>query len=78
MSERSFVRHYKNKTGNTPARAVESLRVETARNLLLNGDLSIKSIARTCGFGTEETMRRSFLRQIGVNPQSYRAGFATS
>jgi transcriptional regulator GlxA family with amidase domain len=75
MSERSFVRHFTRLIGATPARAVERLRVEAARELLSTTGLSVKRIAQRCGFGTEETMRRSFLRQIAVVPQDYRRRF---
>jgi len=75
MSERSFVRHYRQATGLTPARAVERLRVEAARRLLEEG-WPLKRIASRCGFGSEETMRRSFLRQLGITAQDYRARFA--
>ena len=75
MSERSFERRYREATGLTPGRAVERLRVEAARQLLTETSLPFKRIATRCGFGTEETMRRSFLRVQGVGPQSYRARF---
>jgi transcriptional regulator GlxA family with amidase domain len=75
MSERSFSRHYAEATGHTPARAIELLRVEAARNLLLESRLPVKRVAERCGFGSEETMRRSFLRLLGVTPQDYRARF---
>jgi transcriptional regulator GlxA family with amidase domain len=75
MSERSFSRHYAQSTGLTPARAVERLRVEGARRLLLDTRLPAKRISRRCGFGSEETMRRSFLRLLNATPQDYRARF---
>jgi transcriptional regulator GlxA family with amidase domain len=75
MSERSFSRHYAESTGLTPARAVERLRVEGARRLLLDTRLPVKRISQRCGFGSEETMRRSFLRLLSVTPQDYRARF---
>ena len=75
MSERSFSRHYAEAAGQTPARAIERLRVEAAQNLLLESRLPVKRIALRCGFGSEETMRRSFLRLLGVTPQDYRARF---
>ena len=75
MSERSFLRHYKSATGATPARMVERLRVEAARQLLSDTALSIKQIAGRCGFRSEETMRRSFMRLLSVNPQTYRERF---
>jgi transcriptional regulator GlxA family with amidase domain len=77
MSERSFARHYAAGTGQTPARAVERLRVEAARRLLSETRLPVKRISQRCGFGSEETMRRSFLRQIAVTPQDYRARFSS-
>jgi len=75
MSERSFSRRYMEATGLTPTRAVERLRVEAARRLLLETRLSIKSICRRCGFGSEETMRRSFMRLLSTTPHDYRARF---
>ena len=77
MSERSFVRHYRQATGTTPARAVERIRVEAARRTLELG-LPIKRVATRCGFGSEETMRRSFLRLLGASPQAYRERFAST
>jgi transcriptional regulator GlxA family with amidase domain len=76
MSERSFVRHYRAHTGHTPARAIEQLRVEAARRLLGDSALPIKRIADRCGFGTEETLRRSFMRAVSVTPQAYRERFS--
>ena len=75
MSERTFLRRYREATGLTPARAIERLRVEAARQLLADTRLSAKRIAARCGFGSEETMRRSFVRLQGVNPLDYRQRF---
>lgn len=77
MSERSFVRHYRQATGTTPARAVEQIRVEAARHTLELG-LPVKRVAARCGFGSEETMRRSFLRLLGATPQAYRQRFSSA
>jgi transcriptional regulator GlxA family with amidase domain len=75
MSERSFSRHHAEATGLTPGRAVERLRVEAARQLLSESRLPVKRISLRCGFGSEETMRRSFLRLLAATPQDYRARF---
>ena len=75
MSERSFLRHYRQVTGTTPARAVERVRVEAARQALGATALPVKRIARECGFGSEETMRRSFIRVLAVPPHAYRERF---
>ncbi|MEH3147552.1 MAG: helix-turn-helix domain-containing protein [Methylobacterium frigidaeris] len=77
MSERSFCRHYRQATGRTPARAVEGLRVEAACRMLEAG-LPVGRVAARCGFGSEETLRRGFLRVLGVAPQIYRARFAAA
>ncbi|HEM8495991.1 GlxA family transcriptional regulator [Burkholderia multivorans] len=75
MSERSFVRHYRASTGRTPARAVEQIRVEAAQRLLGETGWPVKRIAARSGFGSEETLRRSFVRVLGVSPQEYRERF---
>jgi transcriptional regulator GlxA family with amidase domain len=76
MSERNFSRRYTEATGITPARAVERLRVEAARRLLSDTRLPVKRIAARCGFGSEETLRRSFMRLLAATPQDYRARFS--
>ena len=76
MSERSFSRRYLDATGVTPARAVERLRVEAARHMLSETGAPVKRVAQRCGFGSEETMRRSFLRILAATPQDYRARFS--
>jgi transcriptional regulator GlxA family with amidase domain len=76
MSERSFSRRYPEATGLTPVHAVERLRVEAARRLLSESRLPVKRISQRCGFGSEETMRRSFLRLLATTPQDYRARFS--
>jgi len=78
MSERSFMRHYKARMGRTPARAVEQLRVEAAQRLLGDTSWPVKRIATRCGFGSEESMRRSFVRLLRVAPQAYRERFSFS
>jgi transcriptional regulator GlxA family with amidase domain len=75
MSERSFSRRYAEATGQTPARAIERLRVEAAQRLLSESRTPVKRIAQRCGFGSEETLRRSFLRLLAVTPQDYRSRF---
>ena len=77
MSERSLQRHYRASMGLSPARAVEKMRVEAACQLLATTRDPIKRIAQRCGFGSEETMRRGFFRQVGIAPQDYRVRFSS-
>ncbi len=71
MSERTFARVYAAETGVTPAKAVERMRVDTARAALEQGG-SIQEIARRTGFGDSERMRRAFIRLYGAPPASMR------
>jgi transcriptional regulator GlxA family with amidase domain len=75
MSQRNFARVFHGETGVTPAAYVENLRLDSARRSLEHGSDAIDVVARRCGFGTPETMRRSFARQLGVAPSEYRARF---
>jgi transcriptional regulator GlxA family with amidase domain len=68
MSARNFSRAFQAETGMSPAKAVERLRAETARGVLAGKGRSIKSVAQSCGFGSAERMRRSFLRVFGMSP----------
>ena len=76
MSPRNFARRYKQKTGRTPAKAVESFRLEAARRLLEDSIRHVDQIAALCGFGDEEHMRVTFQRNLGVAPRDYRKRFA--
>src|SRR4051794_41752350 len=75
MSERNFARAFKAETGMTPAVYVEALRVERARLALESGGEPIEAVARRCGFGTVETLRRAFARRLGVSPGADRDPF---
>jgi transcriptional regulator GlxA family with amidase domain len=75
MSPRHFARAFAAETGITPARYVERVRVEAARRRLEDGAEPVAAIAAACGFGTAETMRRTFLRTLGVGPAEYRRRF---
>jgi transcriptional regulator GlxA family with amidase domain len=75
MSERSFARGFTTEVGTTPARYVERVRVETARRLLEDTDDGVEAIAAAAGFGTAETMRRTFLRTVRTSPTEYRRRF---
>ncbi|MGQ0805660.1 MAG: GlxA family transcriptional regulator [Actinomycetota bacterium] len=75
MSERNFSRAFHREVGMTPARFVERTRVDAARRQLEESTMSIDEIARRSGFGTAETMRRTFLRVLQVTPSDYRNRF---
>ncbi len=78
MSPRHLARLFSEQVGTTVARYVEQVRVETARRRLEESAEPIASVAVTCGFGTAETMRRTFLRSVGVGPAEYRRRFRSA
>lgn len=75
MSERTFVRAWRDETGTTPAAYVESVRLEAARRLLQTSDLTVDAIARSVGFGRAERLHRAVRRRLGTTPASYREHF---
>jgi transcriptional regulator GlxA family with amidase domain len=70
LSRRQFSRAFRIETGQSPARAVESLRVEAARAMIEVGNHPIDLVARETGFVDPERMRRAFLRAFGQPPQA--------
>lgn len=72
MSPRNFARVFQSETGVSPARAVMRLRAETARAQIESGGASVQEIARNCGFGDPERMRRAFISLFGRPPSALR------
>lgn len=72
MSPRNFARVFRTETGTTPARFVEKLRLETARQSVETTAISLQQIARDTGFGDPERMRTAFLRAYGQPPMVLR------
>lgn len=72
MSVRNFSRAFRREMGQTPARYVETLRVEAARRMIEDTDIRLDQVARECGLGSGNSMRRSFLRVSGIAPSDYR------
>jgi transcriptional regulator GlxA family with amidase domain len=72
MSPRNFARAFMAETGTTPAKAVTRLRAETARARIESGRVSVQQVAKDCGFGDPERMRRAFVSLFGKPPSSLR------
>lgn len=72
LSLRQFNRLFREQTGETPAKAVERLRVEAARARVQAGVEPIEIVAAAVGFTDPERMRRAFIRRFGHPPQSLR------
>jgi len=69
LSPRQFSRVFHAETGQSPAKAVENLRVEHARLMMETGRHPIDVVATETGFGDRERMRRAFIRAFGQPPQ---------
>ncbi|MGG6892427.1 GlxA family transcriptional regulator [Rhizobium sp. BR 315] len=72
LSPRQFSRTFRAETGQSPAKAVENLRLEAARLMMEQGRHPIDVVARETGFADRERMRRAFLRAFGQPPQAIR------
>jgi transcriptional regulator GlxA family with amidase domain len=75
MSPRNFARVFKRDVHITPARFVEIARLQAACRQLETSQASVEMVARDCGFGNPEHLRRAFMRQYRISPQSYRQRF---
>lgn len=76
ISARHFARLFRAEVGITPATWVEEARVNAARRLLELGNEPPKQVALHCGFADADTLRRAFVRHVGVTPAEYRKRFA--
>ncbi|MDY0871589.1 GlxA family transcriptional regulator [Dongia rigui] len=72
LSPRQFSRAFRAETGQSPAKAVERLRLEAARLLLEDSRHSLETVARETGFIDLRRMREAFMRQYGQPPQALR------
>ncbi len=72
LSPRQFSRAFHAETGQSPAKAIEALRVEAARTLMEQSRHPIDVVARQTGFSDRDQMRRAFLRAFKQPPQALR------
>lgn len=77
VSSRQLHRLVRAQTGLSPTQWLEAARVDAAREII-HSDMPLTSVARRAGFGSDETMRRAFLRQLGVTPSGFRERFTST
>lgn len=77
LSPRQFSRAFRAETGQSPARAVERLRLEAARLMLEQSRHAIDRVASETGFSDSRRMREAFLRAFGQPPQAIRRNART-
>ncbi len=76
MSERTFLRRFKDATGTSPGHWLCEARLQHACDLLEQSALAVDEVARLSGFGTATTLRHHFRRRLGTNPAGYRRRFS--
>lgn len=76
-TERTLARHFVRQTGLSPARFVETARLDAARGMLETSGRSLDAIARDSGFTDAQNLRRAFRRHLGLAPAEYRCRFST-
>ncbi len=77
LSTRQLTRLFQAELGSTPARYVETVRIDVAR-AALDAGRQVGETARLAGFGSAETLRRVFVNHLGVSPKAYRGRFRTT
>jgi len=77
LSTRQLTRLFQSEFGTTPARYVETIRIDAARSALDAGR-SVADSAQLAGFGSAETLRRVFVSQLGISPKAYRDRFKST
>ncbi|WP_369637679.1 GlxA family transcriptional regulator [Nocardia sp. JMUB6875] len=78
ISPRHLTRLFRRELGMSPGQYLERVRIEAAQAQLSGGSDGVATIARRCGFGSEESMRRIFQKALGVTPSDYRQRFHTA
>jgi transcriptional regulator GlxA family with amidase domain len=72
LSQRQFARAFTSETGVSPGKHVAAVRLEAARRMLEDSGLGVEQVAKACGYGTPEAMRRAFVHALGIPPSGYR------
>ena len=78
LCPRQFTRRFKQAFGATPAAFVASMRIEEARRRRAESRGSVERVARSVGFRSDEVLRRTFERRLGITPTAYRARFGAT
>lgn len=78
LPPRTLARVFQQELATTPAKYVEHLRLEAATALLSQAQASMATVARLCGFGHPENLRRSFHKSLGISPQAFAERFGSA
>lgn len=76
LSERTFIRRFKNATGMTPIEYVLNLRIEEAKQILEASTMPIEAVAESVGYQDSSFFNRKFQQKVGMSPAKYRRKFS--
>ncbi|MCG8633495.1 MAG: helix-turn-helix domain-containing protein [Desulfobacterales bacterium] len=76
ISRRSLERRFKQATGMTPLAFIQALRVEAAKQMLEDGNLTFSEITYAVGYEDIAFFRKIFVRLTGLRPKEYRQKFS--
>ncbi|HEY5672335.1 MAG TPA: helix-turn-helix domain-containing protein [Malonomonas sp.] len=77
LNERTFLRRFRKATGEAPLEYLQRLRIEKAKQLLVDSGEQLDSITRSVGYEDVSSFRRLFKQVVGLSPTSYRQRFRT-
>jgi len=72
ISQFHFARMFKQSTGLTPHQYLVEKRLERAKKLLVDSELTISDIAYSCGFASQSHLTRLFRQHLNITPKAYR------
>ncbi len=75
MSTFHFAREFKRTTGTTPHQYLIKFRVDRAKAMLTESEMSLVEVSSRSGFSHQSHFTRLFRRLTGTTPQSYRLMF---
>lgn len=75
LSTRTFLRRFKQATGQTPLNYLQSIRVETAKKLLETQSQSLETLTNAVGYEDLSSFTRLFKTFTGLSPSQYRKKF---
>ncbi len=78
MAERTFIRRFKNATGNTPSEYIQRVKVELAKSLLEKDKIAVKEICYETGYEDQSYFRNVFKKYTGLTPADYKKQFTFS
>jgi transcriptional regulator GlxA family with amidase domain len=78
MSARHFTRVCLRETGMNPGQFVDRMRVEAAQQIIDSSSRGLKEVADACGFKSADSMRRTFIRVLGVTASEYASRFKST